>query len=396
MGKVVILMMDSFGVGGAKDAKSFGDEGANTFFSIANAYKGLKVANLEKLGLVKILEMASGKSVVLGYKEAKISFESKYGYMVEKSKGKDTISGHWEMGGVPVYKDFGHFDVEYPSFPEELVERICKRAGIEGILGNKGASGTVIIQELGVEHLRTLKPIFYTSSDSNLQIACHEEKFGLERLYKLCEIAFEEVKPYNIARVIARPFVGEKSGEFVRTKNRHDYAVKPFGKTILEKVKDSGREVVGIGKIPDIYSHIGFTKEVKASGLEELWDRTLEEVKGLKSDGIVFTNFVDFDMNWGHRRDVEGYAKGLEYFDERLVEIEEVLGDEDICFITADHGCDPTFKGTDHTRECVPVIMFGKNVKKENIGKREGFFDIAETIAKYFGVDGFEGAKDFL
>ena len=396
MRKVIVLMMDSFGVGGANDAKRFDDEGANTFFHIQEKYKNLMIPNLEKLGLGEILEMASGKKASLGKGKSLMKFDAKYGYMREKSLGKDTISGHWEMAGVVVDKEFGHFDLEYPSFPEVLIEKICKRAEIEGILGNKAHSGTVIIQELGEEHLKTLKPIFYTSADSNLQIAAHEEKFGLERLYRLCEIAFEEVKPYNIARVIARPFIGEKEGEFVRTKNRKDYAVSPFGMTVLEKVKNKGMEVIGIGKIPDIYAHIGFTKEVKASGLEELWDKTLNEVKELKKDGIIFTNFVDFDMNWGHRRDVDGYAKGLEYFDKRLIEIEKVMGDDDICFITADHGCDPTFKGSDHTRECVPVIVFGKKIKKENLGERIGFSDIGQTIAEYLGVDGFDGAKGLL
>jgi phosphopentomutase len=229
-----------------------------------------------------------------------------------------------------------------------------------------------------------------------MQIAAHEEKFGLDNLYKLCEIAFEEVKPYNIGRIIARPFVGEKSGEFVRTKNRHDYAVSPFDKTILDKAKESGLEVVAIGKIGDIYAHQGMTKEVKASGLEELWDVTLNEIKNLRKDGIIFTNFVDFDMNWGHRRDVEGYAKGLEYFDKRLSEIEDVIDDDDIVFITADHGCDPTYKGTDHTRECVPVIMFGKKVNEENIGKRLTYADIAETIAEFFGLSAFGIGKSFL
>lgn len=396
MAKVVILMMDSFGVGGAVDAVNFDDEGANTFYNIAKNYKNLALPNLDFLGLTKILEMASGKKVELSSDEPKIKFNSKYGYMEEKSAGKDTISGHWEMAGVPVMKDFGHFKLDYPSFPQELIEKICKRAGIEGILGNKAHSGTVIIQELGEEHLKTLKPIFYTSADSNMQIAAHEEKFGLEKLYKLCEIAFEEVKPYNIGRIIARPFVGEKSGEFVRTKNRHDYAVSPFDKTILDKAKENGLEVVAIGKIGDIYAHQGMTKEVKASGLEELWDVTLDEIKKLKKDGIIFTNFVDFDMNWGHRRDVEGYAKGLEYFDKRLSEIENVLEDDDIVFITADHGCDPTYKGTDHTRECVPVIMFGKNVKTQNIGCRKGYYDIAETIAEFFNIEGFGIGKSFL
>ncbi len=396
MAKVVILMMDSFGVGGAVDAINFDDEGANTFYNIAKNYKNLALPNLDFLGLTKILEMASGKKVELSNDEPKIKFSSKYGYMEEMSAGKDTISGHWEMAGVPVMKDFGHFKLDYPSFPEELIEKICKRAGIEGILGNKAHSGTVIIQELGEEHLKTLKPIFYTSADSNMQIAAHEEKFGLENLYKLCEIAFEEVKPYNIGRIIARPFVGEKSGEFVRTKNRHDYAVSPFDKTILDKAKEKGLEVVAIGKIGDIYAHQGMTKEVKASGLEELWDVTLDEIKKLKKDGIIFTNFVDFDMNWGHRRDVEGYAKGLEYFDKRLSEIENVLEDDDIVFITADHGCDPTYKGTDHTRECVPVIMFGKNVEAQNIGCRKGYYDIAETIAEFFNIEGFGIGKSFF
>ncbi len=384
MGKVVILLMDSFGVGGAKDAKDFDDEGANTFYNIAKNYEGLKVPNLNYLGLTKILEMSSGKSLDFQNNDAKMTCCSKFGYMEEKSAGKDTISGHWEMAGLPVLKDFGHFKLDYPSFPKDLIERICKRAGIDGILGNKAHSGTVIIEELGEEHLRTMKPIFYTSADSNMQIAAHEEKFGLDRLYKLCEIAFEEVKPYNIGRVIARPFVGEKKGEFVRTKNRHDYAVSPFGDTILDRAKENKIEVVAIGKIADIYAHKGLTKEVKASGLEELWDVTLREVKNLKGDGIVFTNFVDFDMNWGHRRDVDGYAKGLEYFDARLPEIEKVLEDDDIVFITADHGCDPTYKGTDHTRECVPVIMFGKKVKTQNIGVRKSYADIAETIADIF------------
>ena len=395
MSKVVILMMDSFGVGGAKDAYKFDDDGANTFLHIAENYEGFSVPNLEKLGLNKIEEMANGVKAPLSIGNSKLSVGSKYGCMEEKSAGKDTISGHWEMAGVPVLEDFGHFKLDYPSFPQDLVERICKRAGIDGILGNKAASGTVIIQELGEEHIKTGKPIWYTSADSNLQIACHEEHFGLDKLYKLCEIAFEEVKPYNIGRVIARPFVGEKAGEFVRTKNRHDYAVSPFAPTVLDKAKKAGLEVVAIGKISDIYAGSGITKKVKASGLEELWDKTLEETKNFEGDGIVFTNFVDFDMSWGHRRDVKGYAEGLMYFDKRLPEIVEYLDDDDIVIITADHGCDPTYKGTDHTRELVPVIMFGKNVKDENIGKRKTFADIAETVAKHLGIEGFGVGEAF-
>lgn len=395
MSKVVILMMDSFGVGGAKDAYKFDDDGANTFLHIAENYEGFSVPNLEKLGLNKIEEMANGVKAPLSIGNSKLSVGSKYGCMEEKSAGKDTISGHWEMAGVPVLEDFGHFKLDYPSFPQDLVERICKRAGIDGILGNKAASGTVIIQELGEEHIKTGKPIWYTSADSNLQIACHEEYFGLDKLYKLCEIAFEEVKPYNIGRVIARPFVGEKAGEFVRTKNRHDYAVSPFAPTVLDKAKKAGLEVVAIGKISDIYAGSGITKKVKASGLEELWDKTLEETKNFEGNGIVFTNFVDFDMSWGHRRDVKGYAEGLMYFDKRLPEIVEYLDDDDIVIITADHGCDPTYKGTDHTRELVPVIMFGKKVEDENIGKRKTFADIAETVAKHLGIEGFGVGEAF-
>lgn len=396
MGKVVILMMDSFGVGGAKDADKFDDVGANTLYNIAKNYEGLDIPNLEALGLGEALKLASSKDIKLSVSKAKIKLNSKFGCMEEVSAGKDTISGHWEMAGVQVKKDFGHFKLDYPSFPDDLINRICKRARIDGILGNKAHSGTVIIQELGEEHLKTLKPIFYTSADSNMQIAVHEEKFGLDRLYKLCEIAFEEVKPYNIGRVIARPFLGNKKGEFYRTPNRHDYAVSPFDKTILDRAKEKGIEVIAIGKIGDIYAHSGTTKEVKASGLEELFDVTLREVRECKNDGIIFTNFVDFDMNFGHRRDVVGYAKGLEYFDKRLIEIENVLNDDDIVFITADHGCDPTYKGTDHTRECVPVIMFGKNVKKENIGRRKTYADIAETIAQYFGLENLGVGKSFL
>ena len=389
MARAIILMMDSFGVGGAKDARAFGDEGADTFVHIAENYPHFSVPNLEALGLNRASLLATGKEAPLTQGNAKMNVPAAYGCMEEISAGKDTISGHWEMAGAPVKVDFGHFPLEYPSFPQELVERICQRAGLSGILGNKAASGTVIIQELGEEHLATGKPIFYTSADSNLQIAAHEEKFGLERLYKLCEIAFEEVKPYQIARVIARPFTGEKNGEFVRTKNRHDYALSPIAPTLLDKAKEKGLQVVAIGKISDIYAGSGVTKKVLASGLEELWDKTLEEVKNLDTDGIVFTNFVDFDMTWGHRRDVKGYAEGLMYFDSRLPEILPLLQDDDVVFITADHGCDPTSTGTDHRRECVPVLMFGPKVKPQSLGRRKTYADIAETIAQKFGLTPF-------
>ena len=263
-------------------------------------------------------------------------------------------------------------------------------------MGDKAASGTVIIEELGEEHIQTGKPICYTSADSVFQIAAHEKHFGLERLYRVCEIAFKHLKPYNIARVIARPFEGEKKGEFKRTKNRHDYSVTPPHETLLDVMKKAGGNVISVGKIADIFAHQGITRAVKASGLAELWDVTLQEVQNAPDNSIVFTNFVDFDMTWGHRRDVEGYAQGLEYFDSRLPELARVLKDNDIVFITADHGCDPTYKGTDHTREHVPVLMFGKKVQPGFVGARSTYADLGQTAADYLGLPPLQTGTSFL
>ncbi|MDD6153704.1 MAG: phosphopentomutase [Elusimicrobia bacterium] len=396
-GRVVILMMDSFGIGGAEDAARFGDAGANTLGHIAAARGGLKVPNMTALGLLKAAEASTGLPVTAGEQDnPAILVPSKYGFMKEISLGKDTSSGHWEMAGSPVQFEWGYFKPEYPSFPEELIEKICDEAGLPGILGDKAASGTAIIDELGEEHIKTGKPICYTSADSVFQIAAHEKHFGLDKLYKLCEIAFKHVAPYNIARVIARPFEGEKKGEFKRTKNRHDYSVKPPMPTVLDAIKNAGGEVISVGKISDIYAKQGITKAVKASGLEELWNVTLEEAKNAPDFSLVFTNFVDFDMTWGHRRDVEGYAQGLEYFDTRLPDLIVQMKEGDIAFITADHGCDPTYKGTDHTREHVPVIMFGPGVRPQYIGARETYADLGQTIADYFKLPPLKFGKSFL
>ncbi len=397
MGRIIILMMDSFGIGGAPDAKAFADFGANTLANIAASKGGLQLPNLQYLGLQAACLEASGVKADLGdVNKAKLNIGHKFGYAKEISKGKDTTSGHWEMAGTPVLSEWGYFKPDYPSFPSELVEKICEKGDVSGILGNKAASGTEIIKELGEEHIKTGKPIMYTSADSVLQIACHEEHFGLNKLYSLCEVAFEAVKPYNIARIIARPFVGEHKDEFVRTKNRHDYSVSPFETTLLNKAENAGLEVISIGKICDIFAGSGITQAYKASGLEELWNTTLVHTKYAPDKAIIFTNFVDFDMTYGHRRDVDGYAKGLEYFDRRLPEIIELLKDDDIVFITADHGCDPTYRGTDHTREQVPVIMFGKNVKTENIGQRKTYADIAQTICAYLGLEPMVYGESFL
>ena len=396
-GRAVILMMDSFGIGGAEDAAAFNDQGADTLGHIVSARGKLAIPNLSSLGLLQAAEASSGHLPTAGPQiSAQLQLPSKYGFMREISRGKDTSSGHWEMAGCPVDFNWGCFKPDYPSFPPELIEKICREAGLPGILGNKAASGTAIIEELGEEHIKTGQPICYTSADSVFQIAAHEKYFGLENLYRVCEIAFKHVAPYNIARVIARPFEGEKKGEFKRTKNRHDYSVTPPKPTVLDSIKNGGGHVISVGKISDIFAGQGITKAVKASGLEELWNVTLAEAKTAPDFSLVFTNFVDFDMTWGHRRDVEGYAKGLEYFDSRLPELAAQMEENDIAFITADHGCDPTYKGTDHTREHVPVILFGKNVKPQFIGGRDTYADLGQTLADYFNLPPLKYGKSFL
>lgn len=386
MPRVFILMMDSFGIGGALDADKFGDEGADTFGHIVDNYPNLNIPNLVALGLIKAANGATGLNRNLSDEGAKITMPSKYGHCSEVSLAKDTSSGHWELAGVPVETPWGYFKSDYPSFPEELVGNICKRVGIDGILGNKAASGTEIIEELGEEHIRTGMPICYTSVDSCFQIAAHEEYFGLQRLYDLCEVAFEEVRPYRIDRVIARPFTGDRKGEFVRTKNRHDYSVVPPKPTLLDIVKSSGRSVFAIGKVSDIYANCGVTEKILASGLDGLWDKTLSVGKKASDNSLIFTNFVDFDMLYGHRRNLKGYAEALEYFDKRLPEIEKIMKDDDIAFIVADHGNDPTAKGSDHTREQIPVLMFGRNVIAEDIGQRDTFADVGQTVADILGL----------
>lgn len=400
MKRVFIMMLDSFGIGAGDDAEKFGDKGSDTLGHIAQyCAEGkadnqqrqgeLKLPNLEKLGLGLAAQQSTGNLPQ--------SFQSQphliggYAYAQEISSGKDTPSGHWEVAGVPVLFDWGYFPEHQNSFPQELLDRIVEKSGIPGYLGNCHSSGTVILDQLGVEHIQTGKPIFYTSADSVFQIACHEETFGLEKLYELCQIVREELEGYNIGRVIARPFIGNEVGEFQRTGNRKDYAVEPPSATVLQKlVNEKQGEVVSIGKIADIYAHTGITQKVKATGLPELFDKTLVEVKRAGNNTIVFTNFVNFDSDFGHRRDVAGYANALEYFDARLPELLELVTDDDLLIITADHGCDPTWTGTDHTREHIPVLLYGANVPKQFLGKRNTFADIGQTIANYFGLSSMD------
>ncbi|WP_276832633.1 phosphopentomutase, partial [Frischella perrara] len=387
MKRVFIMVLDSFGIGSAPDADKFGDAGANTLGHIAqwcaehrkNADghpQPLYLPHLSQLGLGKAAEESSGIFPIGLDQDAQII--GSYGYAAEISSGKDTPSGHWEIAGVPVLFDWGYFLDKQNSFPPELLDNLVKKANLPGYLGNCHSSGTVVLDELGEEHMKTGKPIFYTSSDSVFQIACHEETFGLERLYELCEIARKELTDggYNIGRVIARPFVGNKAGEFERTGNRHDYAVEPPSKTVLQKlVEEKQGEVVSIGKIADIYAHVGITKKVKATGIDALFDASLEEIKQAQDNTIVFTNFVNFDSDYGHRRNIQGYAEALELFDRRLPEMLALVENDDLLIITADHGCDPSWTGSDHTREHIPVLIYSPNVPPKNLGLSPTFAD---------------------
>lgn len=401
MKRTIILLLDSFGVGGAADAdkfigsladgSTFDDVGSNTLGHIAEqcakgqANEGrsgpLNIPNLNKLGFGRAC--AESSSIFPAGLDPLVEPIAAYGYAKEISTAKDTSSGHWEITGVPVLFDWGYFDKKQNSFPQELLDELVERAGLPGYLGNCHASGTTILQDLGEEHLKTGKPIFYTSADSVFQIACHEDTFGLERLYKLCELARELVNKYNIGRVIARPFSGSKSSNFMRTGNRHDYSVKPPSPTLLDHMKESGGQVVSIGKISDIFAAQGITKATKATGLEALFDASLDEFKKATDQSIIFTNFVNFDADFGHRRNIAGYAAALEYFDQRLPEMLALMGKDDLLVLTADHGCDPTWKGTDHTREHIPAIFYGQSVKPGSIGLRETFADIGQSIADF-------------
>ncbi|KTD44588.1 phosphopentomutase [Legionella oakridgensis] len=403
--RVCILLMDSLGIGESLDAVNYGDEGANTFAHIYQACQEgradkpklrqgpLRIPNLARVGLYHAAVASSGLKVLdlstlaepAGY----------YGYAVEQSLGKDTPSGHWELAGVPVLFAWGYFPEKIPCFPSELIDEFVKRAELPGVLGQKHASGTDIIAELGEEHCRSGMPIVYTSADSVFQIAAHEQHFGLERLYKICETARQLVDKYQIGRVIARPFTGEP-GTYKRTGNRRDYATLPPKPTLLDYLKQAGREVIAIGKVADIYAHQGITQTIKADGNMALFDATLAAMESAPDGSLVFTNFVDFDSSYGHRRDVAGYAHALEQFDARLPELEALLKPGDMVVIAADHGCDPTFSGSDHTREHIPVLAFGPNIHSQFIGRRDTFADIGQSLAEHLDIGLLPHGVSFL
>jgi phosphopentomutase len=387
MSRAFILLLDSFGLGALPDADKYGDAGANTLGHIAawaaKEGKPMSLPNLDRLGLGAAAHKASGEWPV-GF-DRRDGFTGAWGAAQEQSTGKDTQSGHWEIAGVPVLFDWGYFPKTVPSFPKELTDKLQELTGVPGWLGNCHASGTTIINELGDEHVKTGKVILYTSADSVLQIAAHEEHFGLERLYQVCEAAYELVKPYNIGRVIARPFTGA-NGDYKRTSNRHDYAVPPPSPTLLDHVKDAGGEVIALGKISDIFAARGVTKLVKGPDNMALFDRLLEVADEAGDKSLSFVNFVDFDMLFGHRRDVSGYSNALHELDARLPEFLAKMKEGDIAVITADHGCDPTAAGSDHTREHIPMIFFGPGLAPRELPIASTFSDIGATLAKHLGV----------
>jgi phosphopentomutase len=395
MTRALIVVLDSFGIGSAPDAESFGDQGADTLGHIAaHCAQGhndprrndgpLRLPNLTALGLTRAARLCTGK-LPAGMDEGS-ELHGHYGACAELSYGKDTPSGHWEMAGLPVQFDWGYFPPQAPSFPQALTDAFIQRANLPGVLGNCHASGTTIIAELGAEHIASGKPIVYTSADSVFQIAAHEEHFGLERLLEICQIARELVDEYNIGRVIARPFIGEE-GNYQRTGNRRDYATPPHQDTLLDQLQQSGREVIAVGKIKDIFAARGITQHHKANGTQALFDATLKALDQAPDGSLIFANFVNFDSDYGHRRDILGYAAELELFDRLLPQLQQAMAPDDLLILSADHGCDPSWPGSDHTREYVPFLAYGKSIGSGELGLRGSMADIGQTIARYLGID---------
>jgi phosphopentomutase len=404
MPRALLIVLDSVGIGGAEDADVYGDVGADTVGHIAEAcaegrgdQAGLRqgplhLPHMAALGLGLACEASTGRLPPNLAPQG--ALKGVWGYGVETSKGKDTPSGHWEIAGVPIAFDWGYFPNTVPAFPEALTAALIERGNLPGILGDKHASGTAIIEEYAVEHLRTGKPIVYTSIDSVLQIAAHEESFGLERLYELCRIARELCDAYKIGRVIARPFQGTPETGFKRTGNRKDFATPPPSDTILDTLGKADRAVVTVGKIGDIFAHRSTGREIKPNGNDACLSAAIEALKDLPDGGFVFANLVDFDSEFGHRRDIPGYAAALEAFDRRIPEIAAALSDGDLVVITADHGNDPSWRGSDHTREHVPILSFGRGTPQGAIGRRESFADIGASVLDHLGVPhGGKGAS---
>ncbi|MBI5561212.1 MAG: phosphopentomutase [Deltaproteobacteria bacterium] len=381
--RVVLIVIDSLGIGELPDAHLYKDEGSHTIDNTAKAVGGLELKNLSSMGLGLIEGVNSVKRV-------KNPLAS-YGRMMEVSPGKDTTTGHWELSGVIIRRPFATFP---EGFPAEIMEAFRVKTGREGLWG-KPASGTEIIERLGEEHIRTRKPIVYTSADSVFQIAAHEDVMPVEELYRVCRVAREFISRYNVARVIARPFAGSP-GSFVRTVRRRDFSIEPPGETLLDRLRNEGIAVVGIGKVGDIFSHRGFSEEVHAKDNSEVMDRVDDAVRA-KRRGLIFANLVDFDMLYGHRNDAPGYAKALEEADRRIGQTMRLLKGSDMLVLTADHGCDPTTPSTDHSREYVPLLVWGGSIRNGvNLGTRKSFSDVGQTVAEFFGCGSLKNGTSFL
>ncbi len=376
--------MDSLGVGALPDAAEFGDAGSHTLDHIAQSISDLSLPNLEKMGIGNIsgVEHIKKCSSPVGF----------YGKCLEKSAGKDTTTGHWELAGIITEEAFPTFP---QGFPSALIESFKKKAKLSGILGNYPASGTVIIEELGKKHLQTGYPIVYTSADSVFQIAAHEKIYPIDKLYELCEVAREVCNDWHIGRVIARPFVGEP-GSFQRTYLRRDFSLIPPTKTVLDLVKEKGLPVIAVGKTSYIFAEQGVTHAIHTKNNHHSMEVTIDELKNMK-EGFIFTNLVDFDMLYGHRRDVKGYAQALKEFDSDLEKLQKAMDNESVLMLSADHGCDPTYKGTDHTREYVPILVYSPLLKKgASLGIRNSFSDVGKTIAEIFSLSPNLPGQSFL
>lgn len=380
--RIFTIVLDSVGIGAMTDSKEYGDIGVNTLGHIAEKIENFKIPNLQKLGIANLCNLQ-------GVSPARQPL-AKYAVLSERSRGKDTMTGHWELMGLYTEKPFQTFTET--GFPQELIQELERRCGRK-IIGNKSASGTEILEELAEEEIEKGHLIVYTSADSVLQICGNEETMGLDNLYRYCEIARELTMKdeWKVGRVIARPYVGFRRGEFRRTANRHDYAVKPSGRTVLNALKDAGYDVISVGKIFDIFAGEGVTQSNKSKSSVHGMEQTIE-IAQREFEGLCFTNLVDFDALWGHRRDVYGYARELEAFDEKLGELMEILGDDDLLILTADHGNDPTYSGTDHTREKVPFLAWSPRMQKGgSLPEQDTFAVVGATIAENFGVELPEG-----
>ncbi|MBN9275574.1 MAG: phosphopentomutase [Mesorhizobium sp.] len=405
MARAFVFVLDSFGIGGAADADKYGDAGADTLGHIAEACatgKGdrdglrqgpLMLPNMLSLGLGEAARIATGLAFGNGAALLPSSF---HGAAQEISAGKDTPSGHWEIAGLPARFDWGYFPDTVPAFPAALTEAMIREGQVPGILANRHAPGTTVIEDFGEEHIRTGKPICYTSIDSVLQIAAHEEHFGLQRLYDFCKVVRRLCDPLHVGRVIARPFLGESRDTFKRTPNRKDYAVPPPQPTLLDRVLDHGGRVIAIGKIGDIFAHRGVSDVRKGAGNMAMFDAALGALDDAKDGDFVFANFVDFDTEFGHRRDVPGYAAALEAFDRRVPEALAKLKAGDFFLITADHGNDPTWRGTDHTRERIPIAGLAPGLAGGGVGLRPTFSDIGATVAEHLGIAPGQHGASFL